>query len=456
MKEKGLDFQINIAKDMPKIVYGDYSNIKKIIVNLLSNAYKYTQSGWVKYDVSCVVNGSYCRIMISVEDSGRGIKKEDIDKLFTKFQRRDEVRNTTIEGTGLGLAITKQLVEMMGGKIVCQSVYGSGSKFTVALDQKITSMVDNKTAKSVNVVAAPVSVKGKKILVVDDNKLNLKVAERLLKQFEPELTLIESGFECLDRINAKEEYDLILMDDMMPKMSGTETLNKLKQIKWFDIPVVALTANAISGMKEQYLSAGFNDYLAKPIEKEELIRVFKELLGENGGTEKIDFGALPRDFYEIDESSSENLPEIEIPIDKKYEKQEEVKPVIEEVVEQKEIEYNLDYLRNNGIDVDHGIELLGDEEMYKDTMIEFFNNVKDRVSKIKEYKAKANMGDYAVEVHALKSDSKYLGFTKLAEIAYNHEMKSKENNQEYINANFSELLQEFKNVVIIIQKFLNK
>ena len=134
--ERGLDLQIHIAEDIPKTLYGDAANVKKVITNILSNAVKYTKKGYVKYDVSCVKNGDICRIIVSVEDTGRGIKPENIDKLFNKFERLDEDRNTTVEGTGLGLAITKQLVEMMGGKIIVQSVYGIGSKFTIILNQK--------------------------------------------------------------------------------------------------------------------------------------------------------------------------------------------------------------------------------------------------------------------------------------------------------------------------------
>ena len=205
--------------------------------------------------------------MISVEDTWRGIKKENLDKLFTRFQRLDEDRNTTIEGTGLGLAITKKLLDLMGGTIVVQSVYGEGSKFTVALDQTIKSMVvDVEEKQETN----EINLDNKKILIVDDNKLNLKVASKFLSKYNPIIDTSESGFECIDKIKNGNNYDLILMDDMMPKMSGVETLKELKKIEKFNIPVVALTANAVSGMKEKYLKEVFNDYLSKTIDKENL------------------------------------------------------------------------------------------------------------------------------------------------------------------------------------------
>ena len=273
--DKSLDFQISIAQDIPSTLYGDHANLKKVIINLLTNAVKYTEQGFIKFEVNCVNTNDICRLMITVSDSGRGIKPEQINKLFTKFQRLEEDRNTTIEGTGLGLAITKQLTELMGGKIVVQSTYGEGSKFTVAVDQRISL---EKVEEEKQIDDSDLILTGKKILIVDDNKLNLKVASKLLSKYNPSIELIESGFECIDKIKNNEQYDLILLDDMMPKMTGTETLKQLKQIEGFNTPVVVLTANAISGIKEKYLKEGFHDYLAKPIEKEELYKVLSKYL----------------------------------------------------------------------------------------------------------------------------------------------------------------------------------
>lgn len=272
--DKPLNFEVNIAPDIPHVLYGDHFNIKKILINFLTNAVKYTDEGYIKFDVRCVkVNDEVCRLIMSVKDSGRGIKKENIDKLFTKFQRLDEDKNTTIEGTGLGLAITKQLVEMMHGKIVVNSTYGEGSEFTAAIDQRISNAkLDNEET----VVEGELDLTNKNILVVDDNILNLKVATKLLKPYKCNVEVCESGFACLDKIKEGKTYDIILLDDMMPKMKGSETLTRLKQIDGFDIPVIALTANAIQGMKEQYLLLGFDDYLAKPIEKKELYRVLNK------------------------------------------------------------------------------------------------------------------------------------------------------------------------------------
>ena len=275
--EKPIELKAHFSPDLPAVLYGDMGKVREVITNLLTNAVKYTEKGIIDFEVSCINEKGISKLVISVEDTGRGIKPEKIDKLFTKFQRLEEDRNTTLEGTGLGLAITKSLVEMMGGKIVVQSKYGSGSKFTVYLKQKIVKMESEKVEVQDKENTELVDYSDKKILVVDDNMLNIKVATRLLKNYKIVPDTVLSGEECIEKLKEKK-YDLILMDDMMPKLSGGETLKKLKEDIHFDIPVVVLTANAVTGMREKYLSAGFTDYLAKPIDKLELDRVLKENL----------------------------------------------------------------------------------------------------------------------------------------------------------------------------------
>lgn len=276
--EKPIEFRCVFDPSIPPYLYGDKVRVKQVVLNILTNAIKYTKQGFIEFKVSSIQKDGVCRLIISVEDSGIGIKPESINKLFTKFERLDIEKNNTIEGTGLGLAITKKLLELMGGQIVVQSVYGKGSKFTIALDQKIvtnpTTIVETKTV----VATSKLDLTGKKILVVDDNMINLKVASRLLKDYNCLFDTANSGFDCIDKISNGASYDLILMDDMMPKMSGVETFHKLKENENFHIPTVALTANAISGMKEKYLQEGFQDYLAKPIEKTELYRVLVKFL----------------------------------------------------------------------------------------------------------------------------------------------------------------------------------
>ena len=278
MGDKPLDFRCHYDEDIPSVLYGDYTRIKQIILNILTNAVKYTREGYIDFSVSSVRKDDICRLIISVEDSGIGIKQENIPKLFTKFERLDLEKNITIEGTGLGLAITKKLVELMNGTIVVQSIYGKGSKFTIAIDQRVVHkevVVEKSEEKKVSEVHA----EGRKVLIVDDNKINLKVASRLLENYRLDITTVESGALCIDKVNSNT-YDLILMDDMMPNMSGVETLHKLKEIDGFATPVVALTANAVTGMKEKYLNDGFDDYLAKPINRDELNNIVAKYLNK--------------------------------------------------------------------------------------------------------------------------------------------------------------------------------
>ncbi|MEG0794792.1 MAG: ATP-binding protein, partial [Bacilli bacterium] len=275
--DKPLEFRTHIDESIPPVLYGDYSRVKQICVNILTNAVKYTKEGFIDFTISSVMKDNVVRLIISVEDSGIGIKEGNIDKLFNKFERLDLNDNITIEGTGLGLAITKKLVDLMHGKIVVQSVYGKGSKFTVALDQKIVKN-PSKNLEYETKKLETVKVKNKIVLLVDDNLINLKVAERLLDAYSITTESVSSGYLCIDLIKEGKMYDLILLDDMMPKLSGVETLKKLKNIDGFNTPTVALTANALTGMKEKYLNDGFNDYLAKPIDKVELNKIINKYL----------------------------------------------------------------------------------------------------------------------------------------------------------------------------------
>ena len=278
--DKPIELITKIDDTIPRVLYGDASRLKQICVNILTNAVKYTKEGSITFSINSIIKNDVCRLIISVEDTGIGIKQENINKLFNKFERLDLEENITIEGTGLGLAITKKLVDLMHGAIVVQSVYGKGSKFTVSIDQMIVKNPTITTSEPV-IASDEIKVNNKLVLVVDDNKINLKVAERLLGTYGITTECVESGFICIDNLKNGKKYDLILMDDMMPKLSGVETLHKIKeQIPDFNIPTVALTANALTGMREKYLADGFNDYLAKPISKDELNRVINEYLNK--------------------------------------------------------------------------------------------------------------------------------------------------------------------------------
>lgn len=276
--DKPIDFKTVIASDIPPVLKGDTGKLKQIILNLLTNAVKYTDKGFIKYRVECIndFKNNQTKLIITVTDTGRGIKKEDIDRLFKKFERLEEDRNTSIEGTGLGLAITEGLAELMGGKITVISDYGKGSTFKFVVIQEIVN-VEVKEESS-NITSSDYNTfEGKNALIVDDSKLNLKVAENVLKNFLVTTESVTSGLECLSCVNSKK-YDIIFMDIMMPNMSGEEVLRKLRE-NGVNTPVIALTADAIEGQEEKYMSEGFDGYISKPINKEKLSYVLNKYLG---------------------------------------------------------------------------------------------------------------------------------------------------------------------------------
>lgn len=317
IEDKPIEFELKMAEDIPDILIGDKTHVKEIINNLLTNAIKYTEKGKITLNVKCINKGDISKLIISVQDTGRGIKKENIEKLFTKFQRLEEDMNTTIEGTGLGLAITKSLVNLMNGTINVQSQFGIGSLFIVNIPQKIGKLVDETIDKTIdyNYIRKPVEIidnldelkentnnletltesnsTKKRILIVDDNKLNIKVATRLLSDLPYEIDECYNGKECLEKLKSNS-YDLILMDIMMPEMDGEETIKELRNSSGFKTPVIALTADAVAGANEKYMSEGFIDYLAKPFKKEDLEnKIVKVLKKENIKKSKIDWDSMP-------------------------------------------------------------------------------------------------------------------------------------------------------------------
>ena len=431
--EKDIKFNLYIAPDIPYEVIGDKGKVKEIVNNLFTNAIKYTDQGEINLTIKCIndLNRNMTKLMITCQDTGKGIKAELIERLFTKFDRLDIERNTTTEGTGLGLAITKSLVEMMGGNINVQSQYGKGSIFVVQIPQKIqtlTKPVVSETTESQEIIK---TYEGKKVLVVDDNKLNLKVAAKVLEKYKLTIEFAESGEECLELVKTNN-YDLILLDDMMPRMSGSETLVQLKLDPNFKIPVVVLTANALSGMEKKY-----DGYLAKPIDKDQLNRVLNNVLST--------------DNTPVAEQKVEPTPVVntEEPVEEIKEVEEKIETPVSG-----DNHLNVEYLKSQGVDVDASLELLGDMEMYNETLSAFVEENKERIPRLEKGKNEGNMPDYAIDVHALKSDCKYLGFKKLAELAYDHEMKSKEGNQDYINEHYDELMAEYNKVKEIIDNYI--
>lgn len=266
-------FKYSVSDNTPSNLFGDKTKIKEIINNILDNSFKYTNKGSISLTINSVLDNDICNLIIEIKDTGIGIKAEDLNKIFNGNEIDNDI-NSNVNRDGLGLLVSKDLVNLLNGTITVNSYYGSGSVFTINIPQKLKNELEiveqTNTTKFNN----------KKVLLVDDDRLNNRILKRLLKIYNIELDTCERGIECIDKINNGEQYDLILMDIMMPDINGIDTLKKLKSNKNFNTKVIALTADALSTSKNKYLKAGFTDYLAKPFKKEELEEKLKYLLGE--------------------------------------------------------------------------------------------------------------------------------------------------------------------------------
>ena len=294
---KGLELRVEVDSNIPDALFGDEIRVKQVIINLMTNAVKYTREGWIKLSVGMKAVSHYLDddnlvLIASVSDSGMGIKEEEKDKLFKEFERLDRQKTKNIEGTGLGLSITAQLVTLMDGKISVDSVYGKGSVFTVEIPQRITKydpignykrrfeMLSNEKKKEQENNMENLQFAGKRVFVADDNEMNLDVIVSLLEMLDIEVAKAAGGQEAIDRLD-KEQFDLILMDDMMPEVGGRQVMSHIHENKdsvSHDTPIVVLTANAIAGAREEYIALGFDDYMTKPIDIDVLQKILIKYL----------------------------------------------------------------------------------------------------------------------------------------------------------------------------------
>ena len=282
----GLELKIEVDGNIPDALYGDEIRVKQVIINLMTNAVKYTKEGWIKLSVGMRAVSNYLDddnlvLVVHVSDSGMGIKEEERDKLFSEFARLDQRKNKSIEGTGLGLSITAQLVSLMKGKISVDSVYGEGSVFTVEIPQRITAyapigdyrerfeaLADEELRKEEESCHDEMHFKGKRVFVADDNEMNLEVIAALLEMLDLEVIKAGGGQEAIERLD-KEKFDLIFMDDMMPEIGGKQVMRHIRDTESsvsHTTPIVVLTANAMAGAREEYIALGFDDYMTKPID----------------------------------------------------------------------------------------------------------------------------------------------------------------------------------------------
>lgn len=422
-EKKGLSFAVNSSPDLPSILYGDEIRIKQVVTNILTNAVKYTQRGFVALSVEFQKKDEKTILLkVSVQDSGIGIKEEDIKKLFCAFERIEEKRNRTIEGTGLGMNITKQLLSLMNSKLEVKSIYGKGSTFSFVLEQGVVDwkpMGDFDEAyqrsfaqrkKYCEEFTAPDA----RILVVDDTVMNLTVVKGLLKQTKVQIDTAESGTACLEAVKRKK-YDIIFLDHRMPGMDGIETLQAMKELKGNkneDTPVICLTANAVSGARNQYISAGFKDYLTKPI-----------------------------DGHELEATILKYLPEEKLGSRTEAKAKEEVAEQQEDVQEDGVLPGWLTRLPD--IDTSSGILYCGTEEAYLEVLTVFAEAIVPAAEEIKRYYEAENWKDFTTKVHALKSTARLIGAKELSENAKSLEEAGNREDIDTIRKGAEPLLQSY-------------
>lgn len=398
LADKPVEFITSYNENIPSPLYGDSIHIKQILLNLLTNAINNTSNGSITFNINYILRDDIVKLVVIVEDTGVGIKDEDIEKIFNQNN---------------SLTVTKELLKLMDAKIAVQSKFSEGSKFTVYIEQKtMQNEADTITGLKPVMVEDTTKYNGKKVLLVDDDPINLKVTTKLLEEYGISVDTVRGGIECIDKILEGNKYDIIFMDQMMPNLSGEETLYNLNKIIGFNTPVVAISTSENEELKSKSVNLGFKVFLSLPLNKQELDKVLKEI-----------FGSL--------ESNSD-------------------------IEETKQDLTGRELLEANGVDVNKSLELLGDMETYDETASDFLNESETRLKNIEDYKNISDMPNYAILVHAMKSDSKYLGFMKLAELSYNHEMASKANDVNYVNENYDELITEANRIIELVRKYLNK
>ena len=435
-KSKGLEFLWEIDGSIPKAVFGDDVRLSQVIINLLTNAVKYTEEGSVKLIIRCdSLKDDDLRLFVAVADTGIGIKEEDLDRLDVSFERLDEIRNHNIEGTGLGISIVTRLLEMMGSSLMVESTYGKGSVFSFYVEQKIIDAAplgdfDNCVKESRlnrasdHIIAAPSA----RVLVVDDNEMNLKVAKNLLKLCQIVPDTATSGMDAIDMIR-QNKYDVVFLDHMMPKMDGVETLNRLKSEELIseETSVVALTANAILGARETYINAGFNDYLSKPIEMDALVEKLKQYLPEKAYT-----------LESSDEKTDEGIEVLEFaPAGNEDDESDNTSNQI-----------TLRRLETAGLDTDSGLKYSGGDEMFFIEVVkDFVDSAGTRLLELKTALESNDMKSYQINAHTIKSASKTIGAKELSEMAFKMEEASRDNDRVYISKNHNLFINTFEDII---------
>ncbi|MDE6388476.1 MAG: response regulator [Lachnospiraceae bacterium] len=416
---KNLQFNVDIDEKLPSELWGDGTRDRQVIINILNNAVKYTKEGQVSLSVNGERSGADKILLeIRVSDTGIGIKEEDMPKLFRNFERLNLGENRNVEGTGLGLAITYRLVEQMNGRIEVESQYGVGSTFTIYLQQGIVNdsplgdfqeRYQLAMKRSRHQYRESFAAPDAKILVVDDTAMNLLVIEQLLKKTRVQVDTCLSGNACLELVQ-REHYDVILLDHMMPDMDGIETLKMLKDMKnnrCQDTPVIALTANAIVGVREMYIENGFDDYLSKPVEGNDLETMLKQY--------------IPSEKMQIISETEQQIP-VQSGQQNIKSDGDNADDVLQSMPPTAELKW---------LDIDMGLRYCGDsEEVYREVLQEFCDVEQTECCKIENAYERGDWKNYAILVHGLKSSSLSAGAKKLSDEAAGLEKSSREMQKE--------------------------
>ena len=430
LQETNLTFNADIDRSIPMRLVGDDVRIRQVLYNLLTNAVKYTKQGSVTLTINCEREGDRAKLFFSVKDTGIGISKEDISKLFEAFVRIDQKKNRNIEGTGLGLNIVALLLRLMDSELKVESEYGKGSDFYFTLYQPIVDpkpIGNYEERESKRTVEYDHSISYRipdaKLMVVDDNSMNRKVFVKLLKGLECDIDQYESGMECIEHINDKK-YDIIFMDHMMPEMDGVETFKKIRSMDDSinrNTPVIILTANAVAGAKEQYMEEGFDSFLSKPIDPDRLEKMVLEYIPK--------YKKLPSDYEERIEEVIQSFGDFEDQDD--VVKTESQKVVDERIVsvtfEKDEIEGDEDLPEVEGVDWSYALSKLRDPGLVRTVAEDFSSTAENDIKELDEKYARLKNGDtsdeafkdYRVKVHSMKSTAAMfgaLGTSSLAKI----------------------------------------
>lgn len=449
-QDKGLEFIIRVDEKTPHLLKGDDVRIKQCILNILSNAVKYTDEGSVTMEVGFAkTSAKEILLTVSIADTGRGMKQADMERLFAPFERIEEEKTRYIEGTGLGMNITRNLLKLMDSELRVDSKYGEGSTFRFSvreevLDWEPVGKIEESFARlrdSEGKYRESFHAPQARLLIVDDSSVNLMIVEGLLKKTEMQMDLVESGREAI-KLSSEKKYDLILVDHMMPDMDGIETLHHIREDGESmnkDSVIIALTANVVAGARENYLKEGFNDYLGKPIEPEKLEAAIRNFLPK----ELLVFGEFEDTTEEEDVANAREV-NTQMPDEP------------EEVTEESnEDEFIIKLRKVHNIFPDTGLEYSGSLQLYKKVVEEYTDTGRSRADLIEQLFEQEDVRNYTIQVHALKSASRVIGATVLSRLAAALEEAGNAGNMTRIKNGTPELLNQYRQLVAQLEQVID-